>query len=231
MYDVGTWVDRTMLAQRAADKLEHWDCVRVTLKSLRELESKRPELALPEHIPATHRDEDEVRRAAARDEAQQDPEHDDPPPPIGQGWERVEWSLGGQVSDFLIWTKLGTGRGAKNEWHRACVTKTFSGRGPYTHDARFRDGIRGVSLTHDAYVEGCWVPIGRIAEPAREPAPARRKRVAPARGRAPARATRDAPEREPAPERAQAASPRPVRKVRRKQVIVDSPSSSRSPSP
>ena len=99
MYDVGTWVDRLMLAQRAADKLEHWDCVRVTLKSLRELEGKRPELALPEHIPATHRDEDEVRRAAAQDEAQQDPQHDDPPPPIGQGWERVEWSLGGQVSD------------------------------------------------------------------------------------------------------------------------------------
>ena len=193
----------------------------------------------------------------------------------------------------MIWTKLGTGRGAKHEWHRAFVTKTLSGRGPYTHDARFRDGIRGVSLTHDAYVEGFWVPICRIvrapsaaiaraparvpasaragapapaqaqrAEPAREPAPARPKRAAPARertpaqaqraeparGRAPARATRAAPEREPAPERAQSAargrhaparvgdsttqlSPRPVRKVRRKQVIIDSPSSSRSPSP
>ena len=31
----------------------------------------------------------------------------------------------------------------------------------FTHDARFEDGVRGVALTEDAYVEGTWVPIAK----------------------------------------------------------------------
>lgn len=59
----------------------------------------------------------------------------------------------------MIWTNLGAGRDVPNSWHRATVTKTHSGRGRYSHNARFSDGVRGVALGEDDYVVGTWVPI------------------------------------------------------------------------
>lgn len=92
VYHVETWVDRKMMAERAADKLPHEDCVRVSAASLRELQVIRPEHVLPSNLPESHRAQDEARQEAndAAEELEQVlDEHGDVPPPIPEGYKKV----------------------------------------------------------------------------------------------------------------------------------------------
>ena len=54
LYDVQTWVDRLLLAQRAADEAKPWDCVRVEAASLRKLAHLRTDFILPGSLPSSH---------------------------------------------------------------------------------------------------------------------------------------------------------------------------------
>ena len=81
-----------MMAERAADKLPHEDCVRVSAASLRELLKIRPAHMLPSSIPPSHRAQDEAWVAAndaAEASAQVLDEHGDVPPPIAEGYKKV----------------------------------------------------------------------------------------------------------------------------------------------
>lgn len=157
--NVQTWVDRTLLAERAADDAEPHDCLRVAPRSLRALALKRPGLAVPERLPASHRDRDAADREAEAAQSQRRRTGDGPPPTILARFYQMQWSPGGDVQHFIIWTKL-TGD-SSNRWHQALVTRKLPAnfRRGYTHDARFSDGIRGDALTGAAYSEGCWVVI------------------------------------------------------------------------
>ena len=92
VYHVETWVDRKMMAERAADKLPHEDCVRVSAASLRELQKVRPEHVVPSSLPESHRAQDEARQEAnnAAEELEEVlDEHGDVPPPIPEGYKKV----------------------------------------------------------------------------------------------------------------------------------------------
>ena len=176
---VQVWVDRKLLAERAADEAEPQDCLRVAPESLRALALKRPAIAVPGTLPASHRDRDVADRAtqAARTEQQT---VDDPPPPIPTGFRKVDWNPGDDVQEFLVWTKLSGESSMK--WHRARVVRKLHAnfRGGYTHDARFSDGTRGVALIADTYEEGCWVSIAAATPPQAARAPAAAAAPAPA---------------------------------------------------
>lgn len=138
VYDVQTFVSRTMLAQNAADEKEPEDCLLVAASSLRKLAQARPELAMPSKLPQSHVEHDAKEREKEQASAVREREGDDPPPPIPEGFEQVEWSAGVEVLHFMIWTKLAS-VDKSNRWHQAVVKKTFKTtvRGNYTHDAAF----------------------------------------------------------------------------------------------
>lgn len=150
-YDVRTFVDRLVLAQDAADKKKHRDCVRIAPSSLLALSRVRPEFTCPLVWPDPYK---QVQDAEAQEDLQerareeQGADADDPPPPIPANFEVDDaWETDSQVKHFCLWTKLpGVDRTAR--WHQGLVTKVYpSGfRGGYTHDAKFNsDGaIRGV---------------------------------------------------------------------------------------
>lgn len=161
VYNVQTWIDRDLAAQRAADAAAPHDCVRVKLSSLRELATKRPEFALPSRLPAAHLEKDKEESAANTQLQEREVEGDDPPAPIPAGFKQVDWDCGTQsVVDFMIWTKLDRGPA---KWHQAKVHRALppNFRGGFTHEATFAKlkGVRGVQLTIEAYGDGCWVPI------------------------------------------------------------------------
>lgn len=163
VFNVQTWVDRQLLAERAADDAEPADCIRVAAASLRELAAVYPAFSMPAQVPSSHRTQDAAAAAADQRAARRATEGDDPPPPIPSAFAQTPWEAGDAVLHFMIWTKLDN---AGARWHQARVTKVHppGRRGGYTHDARFSDGVRGVRLTEDAYSDGCWVAM-RTTQP------------------------------------------------------------------
>lgn len=151
--NVSTWVDRQLLAERAADELEPHDCLRVKPHSLKLLSEKVPELTFPAHLPRTHAAVAEEEHAQAAKRARRDAEGDDPPPPIPQGYVRCDWTPRAPVLDFMLWTRLDR---SAPQWYQGVVVrqlhKKSSRRSKYTHDAKFTGyvGVRGVQLTQDA---------------------------------------------------------------------------------
>lgn len=160
MYDVQTWVDRELLAERAADELPPEDCLRIKPSSLRALAAIRSELTVPASLPPTHMqmEAEEAEDRRVREERARVGDTDDPPAPIPDGYEVVEYTPGAAIKHFMLWTRL-DGGGVK--WHQGKVVKQLVGsaRGRYTHDANFVDapGVRGVKLTKATYDEGCLV--------------------------------------------------------------------------
>ena len=153
----------------AGEKPVTW--LRVLHSSLVRLSKVCPEFAVPRIVPDSHARDDDVDAADADDVAEEEEEEEgeeeeDPPPPVPEGYEVVPSSDLDSISEFMIWSRVGSGRA---EWHRGATTKayppnfTFRGK-PFTHDARL-DGnreVRGVNLTSDLEAEHMWVAIRAI---------------------------------------------------------------------
>ena len=144
--------------------------VRVLASSLVRLSKVCPEFPVPATLPDSHADDDGID---ADDISEKGEEEDgDPPPPLPEGYEVVLSAELLTISEFLLWSTVGTGRA---QWHRGVTTKvyplnfTFRGK-PYTHDARLDGGreVRGVNLTAELESERIWVAIRAIPDATRE---------------------------------------------------------------
>lgn len=82
LYDVKTWVDRLLLAQRAVDESKPRDCIRIKPSSLRELARKRPEFPKPSVLPASHAAAGEAEKRDCDRRSQREAEGDAPPSSI-----------------------------------------------------------------------------------------------------------------------------------------------------
>lgn len=178
MYDVRTWVDRELLAVRAAAELPPEDCLRVKPSSLKKLASLCPaECPLPSEWPSTHSQVDIEESIAAEDERRAQEEGDDPPPPIPQGFKEVEWEAGNPIKHFMLWTALDR---LRPHWYQGQVKRVLKrNRSGYTHDAQFKDkeGVRGVRLSAKSYHDKCWICLAQLEEHAQSaPAPQKRSR-------------------------------------------------------
>ena len=163
VYNVQTWVDRKLLAERAADERGPYDCLRVAASSLRKLESLRSDCMMPTRMPRSHAEQDAAASDAAAAAARREQEGDDPLPSIPPGFYQVCWKAGGDICDFMIFTRICSRAAA---WHQAKVTKalTVGSRG-FTHDARFagEQHSRGVQLTKKLHDDGYWVAMAPLS--------------------------------------------------------------------
>ena len=90
---------------------------------------------------------------------------DDVPAPVPNGWEASEHCQ--PFEQFLMWTSID---GKDEAWHRFHVVKHLADHSKgYTHDAHLhgRRGVRGVALSEEAFLEGCWLPIKKISKPSK----------------------------------------------------------------
>lgn len=159
LYNVGTFVDRSLLAQRAADSLPPHDCLRVKASSLRALAAKRPDLfTMPSSLPSSHASMDAEESDEQARAAQRELHGDDPPPMLPDGYAKVDWHTSMQVKHFMLFTRLDRGDA---QWYHGVVERKLTGHRTYTHDATFigQSGSRGVKLNQVVYASGCWFPI------------------------------------------------------------------------
>ena len=117
LYNVDVFVDRQLLAERAADDLPPEDCVRVKAKALQRLAARLPEYPMPDPLPVSHRAAEEEDRENEQRENQRREEGDDPPPPIPDDYEEVEWRQGETIKHFMLWTKIDDAL----RWYQACT--------------------------------------------------------------------------------------------------------------